>query len=347
MSVPTCISATSVSFTVPSCPTVTSSTTLPQPLTALYNDRYRLLNEDNLLSKAIETFTSICISETDCKAIEVSTRLQRNCEAWGVQRQGRITASSFHDVYVLKPTTSPLSLCKRLLSSKSLSHIPAIKWGIDNEENARQEYIAHMSSCHQNFCCELSGLVVNPLYPHLGASPDGVISCSCCGTGLLEIKCPYNGRNAHPDNLRSSKMSFLNSQGLVKTHKYYTQVQGQLLVCEKQFCDFVVWTTRGLIVERIYIDVRFTVKLSRKLTEFYVEKLLPMILTRRYLDDAPEESSENEDCTTYCICQGPEYGKMISCDNPQCQQEWFHYGCVGIRRAPKGRWLCPNCAKDS
>ena len=130
------------------------SVPIPKALTELYDENYRLLNEEDLLRKAIEVFRSIRFSNSECKAIEASTRLQRNCEEWGAQRRGRITASCFHDVYVLKDSTSPRSLCMRLLSPKDLSHIPAIKWGIDNEDKARQQYTKEMSTCHQNFCCE-------------------------------------------------------------------------------------------------------------------------------------------------------------------------------------------------
>ena len=41
-----------------------------------------------------------------------------------------------------------------------------------------------MSSC---------GLVLS--YPFLGASPDGLVLCECCGTGALELKCPYSPRD--------------------------------------------------------------------------------------------------------------------------------------------------------
>ena len=36
-----------------------------------------------------------------------------------------------------------------------------------------------------------SGLVLNPKWPHLGASPDGIVQCECCGRGMIEIKCPF------------------------------------------------------------------------------------------------------------------------------------------------------------
>ena len=46
---------------------------------------------------------------------------------------------------------------------------------------------------------------------------------------------------------------------------------------------------------------------------------------------------------TYCLCNQVSYGEMVGCDNPSCPIEWFHYGCVGLTDAPKGKWYCPDC----
>uniref|UniRef100_A0A3Q2YRU7 Inhibitor of growth protein n=1 Tax=Hippocampus comes TaxID=109280 RepID=A0A3Q2YRU7_HIPCM len=45
----------------------------------------------------------------------------------------------------------------------------------------------------------------------------------------------------------------------------------------------------------------------------------------------------------YCICNQVSYGEMVGCDNTDCPIEWFHYGCVGLSEAPKGKWYCPQC----
>ncbi|KAF7653263.1 hypothetical protein LDENG_00085130 [Lucifuga dentata] len=45
----------------------------------------------------------------------------------------------------------------------------------------------------------------------------------------------------------------------------------------------------------------------------------------------------------YCICNQVSYGEMVGCDNTDCPIEWFHYGCVGLTEAPKGKWYCPQC----
>ncbi len=38
------------------------------------------------------------------------------------------------------------------------------------------------------------GLCVHPDFPYLGASPDGVVECDCCGRGVMEIKCTFSCR---------------------------------------------------------------------------------------------------------------------------------------------------------
>lgn len=45
----------------------------------------------------------------------------------------------------------------------------------------------------------------------------------------------------------------------------------------------------------------------------------------------------------YCLCNQVSYGEMVGCDNNDCPIEWFHYGCVGLTQAPKGKWYCPQC----
>ena len=47
-------------------------------------------------------------------------------------------------------------------------------------------------NCHTKvFQCQESELFIPQVYPYLGASPDDVISCNCCGEGGLEIKFPW------------------------------------------------------------------------------------------------------------------------------------------------------------
>ncbi|XP_057959993.1 PHD finger protein ING1 [Malania oleifera] len=55
--------------------------------------------------------------------------------------------------------------------------------------------------------------------------------------------------------------------------------------------------------------------------------------------DLPVDPNE----PTYCLCNQVSYGEMVACDNPDCKIEWFHYGCVGLKEQPKGKWFCSDC----
>ncbi|KMT18247.1 hypothetical protein BVRB_2g024140 isoform A [Beta vulgaris subsp. vulgaris] len=56
--------------------------------------------------------------------------------------------------------------------------------------------------------------------------------------------------------------------------------------------------------------------------------------------DVPVDPNE----PTYCLCNQVSYGEMVACDHPDCRIEWFHFGCVGLKEKPKGKWYCSDCA---
>lgn len=47
----------------------------------------------------------------------------------------------------------------------------------------------------------------------------------------------------------------------------------------------------------------------------------------------------------FCKCRGPEVGKMVACDNAECEIEWYHFQCVGlaIEDVLPDKWFCPAC----
>ena len=48
-----------------------------------------------------------------------------------------------------------------------------------------------------------------------------------------------------------------NRPRLKRTHAYYYQVHGQLRVCSLEFCDFLVYTEKGLLIVRIFFLADF------------------------------------------------------------------------------------------
>lgn len=114
----------------------------------------------------------------------------------------------------------------------------AIRWGKEHESIALEVYRKQLEMVHSQFEVESSGLLVNPLAPHLGASADGFVSCECCGLGVLEIKCPFSNRNTLPTDV-SYLEKVDDSFRLFKNNNYFYQVQGQMLISERSYCDFV------------------------------------------------------------------------------------------------------------
>ena len=49
-----------------------------------------------------------------------------------------------------------------------------------------------MKEVHIAFDINNSGLIIDPIYTFMGASPDGLVCCTCCGHGVLEVKCPFS-----------------------------------------------------------------------------------------------------------------------------------------------------------
>ena len=103
--------------------------------------------------------------------------------------------------------------------------------------------------------------------------------------GLVEVKCPYASRNRTPFEAASCGNFFceVDQQGnlnLKRNHPYFCQVQGQMAITERKWCDFLVYTNKGISTERIEFDPEFwNNKLLPKLTDFYDNCLAPEIIS--------------------------------------------------------------------
>ena len=91
-----------------------------------------------------------------------------------------------------------------------------MKNGIEREPDARVEY----QWASGNDVVEVGFVELNP---EVGCSPDGIVGID----GLLELKCPM--RKTHMDYRRAGVLPSV----------YKPQVQGQMWVCGRQWCDFV------------------------------------------------------------------------------------------------------------
>jgi len=57
---------------------------------------------------------------------------------------------------------------------------------------------------------------------------------------------------------------------LKRDHAYFVQVQGQMGVTGASWCDFIIYTKKGICVERIVFEPDYWAELRQKLSSYYL-----------------------------------------------------------------------------
>ena len=160
---------------------------LPLCLSELYRPEYNIKNYKEIMEVCAEC--DISVSQQQAKAVELSTKSQVRSRLWFSMRTGRITASRFKAASRTDPASPSVSLIMSVCHPELCRFKTAATcWGCAHEKVARDKYVSMTSVAHNNFKIEESGLFLSTDYPFIGASPDGLVSCDCCGDGVCEIK---------------------------------------------------------------------------------------------------------------------------------------------------------------
>ncbi|XP_014666314.1 PREDICTED: uncharacterized protein LOC106808215 [Priapulus caudatus] len=337
------------------------TTQYPTVLTELRDEGTFHLNYKDLLEKCADI--NIEVSSEEAERVEGATREQANSRMWFQFRSGRITASKMKAVCVTDPTNPSQSLIKSVCYPNSKPFTTAAtKWGCEHEKLARGRFLQELSQFHENVTIADSGLVICSDHPYIAASPDGLVWCDCCGQSCLEIKCPYCIKDQTLGACSDPK--FFLKPGpdgqvmLDAKHAHYYQIQTQMGAANLEACYFVVWTERDIHIERIMFDDCLWKEMCQKSKQIFQLAILPELVGKFYsrcsntltpLTSLPCDSSrvnrQASDDNTWCYCGQVESGRMIGCDNQNCKLGWFHYTCLQITSAPKGKWFCPDCRK--
>lgn len=251
---------------------------LVKPYKYCHND------DEAVINGKVESFLESIpkLNSTQVNEIEKATNGQSNNDNWFQYRKGRITASKFYQVHtkvnsiLIKDNGKTInvdSLISTLMNYKPLNpDIPALKYGRNMEEEAKRVYNDKMRKKHTGFQFRDCGLFLYATKPYLGATPDQLLYCKCCGEGLLEIKCPYSIRHTKPTHENVAYITLDKETGLNKlkqTHSYYSQVQGQMAITGREWCDFFVYTAHGYLIERIYFNEHYWLSNLKNLEYFF------------------------------------------------------------------------------
>ena len=148
---------------------------------------------------------------------------QRSPE-WFSLRAGCITASNAHRL-LTKPKCEDLAreIVGNIWGGEQELYVnSAMQWGIDNEAEAISWYWLRTKAdvTHVGFC-------LHDEHERWGASPDGLVD----DTGLVEVKCP------------STKNHLLHIDKGAQ-NQYIAQMQWQMIVTGRKWCDFVSYDPR-------------------------------------------------------------------------------------------------------
>ena len=127
----------------------------------------------------------------------------------------------------------------------------------------------------QTFCCELikvggsDQVKLKENHPYYSQVQGQMLLCLMLhetqGYGFAEVKCPYKHKDVSPKEACSDqtfcceliKVGGSDQVKLKENHPYYSQVQGQMAIGGRVWNDFIIYTNRGISIERIHFNKDF------------------------------------------------------------------------------------------
>jgi putative phage-type endonuclease len=188
--------------------------------------------------------------------------MEQRSEEWFQARLGKVTASRVADVLAKIKSGESASrrnykiqlVSERLTGEKQETYInQAMQDGIDREQFARDRYVQQFGEVEE------VGFVKHPTL-EAGASPDGMVG----DDGIIEIKCPMG--STHTETLMTQDVP----------SKYVPQIQFQLLVTGRKWCDFVSYNPMfpehlQVFVKRVEADPIYQKELESEVKQFLGE----------------------------------------------------------------------------
>lgn len=314
------------------------------------------------------------LSTDDASSLNHLTSGQFNNENWIKLRDGRMTSSNFYAIYtkVKSCKTDQNVSVKSLLASvmgyvKPNPNIKSLKYGRETEPLAKKDYLKLISEKHSDVQYSECGIFIDLNYSFIATSPDLLVSCACCGSGLLEVKCCLIPKCEKCSGFCNCQLpnclSFVDGKLLLKkTHAYYAQVQGQLYITGRSWCDLYIHTCNGYFMQRLILDREYILEIFEHLYYFFKRFVVPEIMSRdleRELQVEPMEVDvpvqQSKGLVFFCpMCSKKikeietagytHRDQSIACD--KCDL-WYHFTCVKMTKAKTQQihsWTCPKCS---
>ena len=196
--------------------------------------------------------------------VQNAIHIEQGTDEWKRARLGYVSASNL-DAVMAKGKSGEATTRKnykiRLVAERLTGDIgdsysnAAMEWGVQTESQAAMAY-----EVAKETLLDKTGFWKHKQIQWLGCSPDRLVG----NDGLVEIKCPNT--TTHIDYWLAKKVP----------SEYVKQVQGQLWVMEREWCDFVSFDPRlpeknRLLIVRAYRDEEFIKQMQQEVDQFLNE----------------------------------------------------------------------------
>lgn len=206
---------------------------------------------------------------------------QRSSE-WFAARLGKVTASKVASILAKKDSATRADYLTDLVlerltgKQQEFYQNESMQWGTETEPQARMAYEAF-----KGVLVDEKGFIDHPTIANFGCSPDGLVG----EEGLIEIKCMMSKN--HLSTLLSGKAPT----------KYIPQMQTQMAVMNRQWCDFVSFDPRlpedlQLFVVRVNRDNEYIAKLEEEVVVF-LDEVNETVNKLKGLKDGSQETTQS------------------------------------------------------
>jgi putative phage-type endonuclease len=233
--------------------------------------------------------------EKQMKILLKIPKMEQRTKEWYEARKTMITASDWAKALKKSKFGTKRDLILKKCDKIEFTENEATMWGTKHEECATRTYELRNGTIIHEF-----GVLRHPKYNFLGASPDGITPLGI----MLEIKCPWRRTIT----------------GKVPDY-YWIQIQGQLEVCNLEYCDFM----------------------ECKITEYdgineYINDVCknPPKYPTKNLTDELREKYKNKDVFQFNK-DGLEKGIIITFVNKNGERK-YKYSEIGISKREFERW---------
>ena len=167
--------------------------------------------------------------------------IRQGTPEWVSERAKRLTASDFASALGLNPYCSPQRLWRIKVGLEVVETNHHMQRGTDNEQQAIFDY-----QVATGVLTDEVGLACHPAHDWLAGTPDAAVG----DDGLVEVKCPAQIRSEPPPY-------------------HLAQMQGQLEITDRDWCDYVQWHEGAITITRVERDREWWERASPVLAKFW------------------------------------------------------------------------------